>query len=225
MDRTRRDELEQALLVLDDRAMVLEELDGFIAGLLVGPETIPVSEWFAAAFGMTGGRTSVFDTIDHANDVLGLVTDYYNDVAITLAEHPDNYRPLFPVDQRNGDVLWELWMDGFARAIDLRRAPWTKLFDVGGDATAAVAGLFMLADIVREDHDLPDDEVAGLTQQAPMLIPQWIITLHAHRLKRRSPVSNPADQPNPFAFTHKIGRNEPCPCGSGKKYKRCCGAN
>ena len=23
----------------------------------------------------------------------------------------------------------------------------------------------------------------------------------------------------------KIGRNAPCPCGSGKKYKRCCGAN
>jgi SWIM/SEC-C metal-binding protein len=21
----------------------------------------------------------------------------------------------------------------------------------------------------------------------------------------------------------KVGRNEPCPCGSGKKYKRCCG--
>lgn len=23
----------------------------------------------------------------------------------------------------------------------------------------------------------------------------------------------------------KIGRNSPCPCGSGKKYKRCCGKN
>ncbi|MDE3161441.1 MAG: SEC-C domain-containing protein [Acidobacteriota bacterium] len=22
----------------------------------------------------------------------------------------------------------------------------------------------------------------------------------------------------------KIGRNEPCPCGSGKKFKKCCGA-
>ena len=22
----------------------------------------------------------------------------------------------------------------------------------------------------------------------------------------------------------KIGRNDPCPCGSGRKYKRCCGA-
>lgn len=26
------------------------------------------------------------------------------------------------------------------------------------------------------------------------------------------------------SVTHKIGRNDPCPCGSGKKYKKCCGA-
>ena len=26
------------------------------------------------------------------------------------------------------------------------------------------------------------------------------------------------------AVSSKIGRNEPCPCGSGKKYKKCCGA-
>ncbi|MBI5083521.1 MAG: SEC-C domain-containing protein [Acidobacteria bacterium] len=24
--------------------------------------------------------------------------------------------------------------------------------------------------------------------------------------------------------SEKVGRNEPCPCGSGKKYKKCCGA-
>jgi SEC-C motif-containing protein len=24
--------------------------------------------------------------------------------------------------------------------------------------------------------------------------------------------------------TPKVGRNDPCPCGSGRKYKRCCGA-
>lgn len=28
-----------------------------------------------------------------------------------------------------------------------------------------------------------------------------------------------------FDNTQKIGRNDPCPCGSGKKYKKCCGAN
>lgn len=26
------------------------------------------------------------------------------------------------------------------------------------------------------------------------------------------------------AVSHKVGRNDPCPCGSGKKYKKCCGA-
>jgi preprotein translocase subunit SecA len=25
--------------------------------------------------------------------------------------------------------------------------------------------------------------------------------------------------------SEKVGRNDPCPCGSGKKYKKCCGAN
>lgn len=31
-------------------------------------------------------------------------------------------------------------------------------------------------------------------------------------------------RPQPVVAPPKIGRNEPCPCGSGKKYKRCCGA-
>ncbi|HCW04544.1 MAG TPA: hypothetical protein DGK91_08455 [Clostridium sp.] len=27
----------------------------------------------------------------------------------------------------------------------------------------------------------------------------------------------------PIKVDQKIGRNDPCPCGSGKKYKNCCG--
>ena len=32
-----------------------------------------------------------------------------------------------------------------------------------------------------------------------------------------------AEAPKPFRGGAKIGRNDPCPCGSGKKYKKCCG--
>ena len=28
----------------------------------------------------------------------------------------------------------------------------------------------------------------------------------------------------PVVKKDKVGRNDPCPCGSGKKYKKCCGA-
>ena len=33
----------------------------------------------------------------------------------------------------------------------------------------------------------------------------------------------PAAPGHPLAVASKAGRNEPCPCGSGKKYKKCCG--
>jgi preprotein translocase subunit SecA len=37
---------------------------------------------------------------------------------------------------------------------------------------------------------------------------------------------NPQQQGNQSPFVRdvpKVGRNDPCPCGSGKKYKQCCG--
>lgn len=35
--------------------------------------------------------------------------------------------------------------------------------------------------------------------------------------------SKQPEQSKPFINQEKIGRNDPCPCGSGKKYKKCCG--
>jgi preprotein translocase subunit SecA len=43
-----------------------------------------------------------------------------------------------------------------------------------------------------------------------------------------SMMSRPARMPvmaPPSAPASEIGRNDPCPCGSGKKYKKCCGRN
>ncbi|MBT3637062.1 MAG: hypothetical protein HN531_08995, partial [Opitutae bacterium] len=34
-----------------------------------------------------------------------------------------------------------------------------------------------------------------------------------------APIATPVVRDAP-----KVGRNDPCPCGSGKKYKKCCGA-
>src|SRR5439155_25655000 len=38
----------------------------------------------------------------------------------------------------------------------------------------------------------------------------------------RAELSEPAGVDEDMSFTPAIGRNEPCPCGSGKKYKRSC---
>ena len=43
------------------------------------------------------------------------------------------------------------------------------------------------------------------------------------RLPPTPPVPTSYAAPKPYVSKPKIGRNDPCPCGSGKKYKKCCG--
>ncbi len=53
-------------------------------------------------------------------------------------------------------------------------------------------------------------------------LPEWDAILSPERRKelyRQQKASGTVRKP------HKIGRNDPCPCGSGKKYKYCCGRN
>jgi hypothetical protein len=65
---------------------------------------------------------------------------------------------------------------------------------------------------------------------------EWWATFHPEdsRPKRTPMPDNPLPSPpqpvptsyvapKPYVSEPKIGRNDPCPCGSGKKYKKCCG--
>ncbi len=44
-------------------------------------------------------------------------------------------------------------------------------------------------------------------------------------VKGRIPRANEEPRREPIVKGNKVGRNDPCPCGSGKKYKKCCGAS
>ncbi|GLH76043.1 hypothetical protein SSBR45G_09510 [Bradyrhizobium sp. SSBR45G] len=222
---TSTDALDQALLALDEGAMVLEELDGFVAGLLVSPQAIPPGEWFARAMGLSRARRSPFADLDHANRVLGLVMDYHNAVALTLAREPEQYQPLFSVDPSNGDVIWELWIDGFAAAADLRPEAWSQFVDAGGEVSRAMTDLVLLTDIAMEEHESGPCDADKVPPDPMAMIRRAVPILYAHRVAIEPPGGDFALHPNPFASFGKVGRNEPCPCGSGKKFKRCCGAN
>ena len=78
------------------------------------------------------------------------------------------------------------------------------------------------------ETNLSEAVVDKLTRHAPELIPDWVVTLYRWRTAKTKPSSKPASiieqAPRPLAVPQrKVGRNEPCPCGSGKKYKKCCG--
>lgn len=53
-------------------------------------------------------------------------------------------------------------------------------------------------------------------------LPQWDAILTE---EKRAEITKAFKKSKTVVKEVRIGRNDPCPCGSGKKYKKCCGAN
>jgi uncharacterized protein len=127
------------------------------------------------------------------------------------------------VPKRNDDILLEIWIEGFERAVDLRLAAWQQLLIADGETAQAMSGLLTLVVVARRDARFSDEQHDTLTAAAPDQIGAWVATLNEWRLANDGPAQIPT---SPFSTAKpKVGRNEPCPFGSGKKYKKCCGLN
>lgn len=129
------------------------------------------------------------------------------------------YRPVFDIDERNGEILWPLWAEGFGRAMALSGPDWDTLLETGDeDLAAAVLGLGMYVAMATTVPSLgPEEEEAY--DQAPFVIPYLVETVY----RRQRGLPRIVLAPGPPASRIKVGRNDPCPCGLGRKYKICCG--
>jgi preprotein translocase subunit SecA len=87
-----------------------------------------------------------------------------------------------------------------------------------------------------EDFDTPNSESEERPAEAPAPAPAKpsgpvtakdafaaLMGVSPDRVRTSGPAGMPGAQMRPAAPT--VGRNDPCPCGSGKKYKKCCGRN
>lgn len=94
------------------------------------------------------------------------------------------------------------------------------------EVSIAMEGMLTLIEIAHHEEDLTQDEIAEMTRDAPIMIPQWIVTLNNWRIVNTKPAPVIAARPTPPVTPQgKVGRNDPCPCGSGRKYKLCFGLN
>lgn len=196
----------------DDDVMMLSELDGYLTGVLVCPELIPPSEWMPIVW---GGAGPVFENEDEAREILGLIMGLYNDIVGRL-QKPRSYGALIDEDV-DGTFLWEFWAEGFGKALSLRQEVWAGFDERPDDDPAAIAfrrlaSLAVIARATEENPELYDEMDDGLMREAPEMIAPCVLALHADR------IANHGSSPG----AEKTGRNDPCPCGSGKKYKRCC---
>jgi len=75
--------------------------------------------------------------------------------------------------------------------------------------------------IVRVQNEYRANEIASIFDQNGW---QFILGIEPDKPEDISDLEKLLNPIKPVQ-SMKIGRNDPCPCGSGKKYKKCCGSS
>jgi uncharacterized protein len=196
-------------------AMRPVELEGYLTGLIVAPDLIPPSVWLE---GLWGDDEPMFDSIDDIQPVLGSVMSLYNATIERIDQEGAAWRPAFFNADGSADLdRTAAWVRGFWQAMRFTPAAWNALAE--DERTQLLVEPFATFIDVRDIDDIPlPDNIDEIRRQSADIIPR---VLPALRKLAQIRAADPANR----VPSRKTGRNESCPCGSGKKYKRCCGPN
>ncbi|OON38656.1 hypothetical protein BTJ39_17525 [Izhakiella australiensis] len=195
----------------DDSILDVAELDGMLTAILSGPTVVPPSEWLVALWGGEKKLPS-WSNEREMSRFLDLSFQHMNDIADRLNHYSDQFDPLFGVREMDGQefTIAEEWCFGYMRGVALR--DWSSLPPQLQPALETIALHGTEENFERLD-DLSPEEMA----QSIEAIRPAAIALHSYW------VSQPEQAPEqPIVLGNRPGRNDPCPCGSGKKYKQCC---
>ena len=85
---------------------------------------------------------------------------------------------------------------------------------------------FHIPDRIKEGYGIFDNMMDKISLETSQYLLKAEIRQNIERKEVAKPIINNREDGTLKGGTHKkekIGRNDPCPCGSGKKYKQCCG--
>ncbi|MEG1559469.1 MAG: preprotein translocase subunit SecA [Clostridia bacterium] len=78
----------------------------------------------------------------------------------------------------------------------------------------------------NEGFNMFDEMIASIRETTVKMLYSVNVRMGTERVQVAKPIEPAGDSPaQPARSKKKVGRNDPCPCGSGKKYKNCCGGN
>ena len=198
----------------DEGILGLADLDGFLTAIVSGPSLIQPSQWLSAVW---GDYEPVWESEKEFEKVLTLMIDIMNSTASTLVDSPQEYQALFYESNVDGNTVMivDEWCEGYMRGVSLAQELWDS---AGLEMQIFLTPIKGFTELTNwQAHELPTiDEVVKM-QNA--IIPN-ARAIHAYWLQRREDF-NPSVA-TMRRETPRIGRNDPCPCGSGKKYKKCC---
>lgn len=197
----------------DEGILNVSELDGFLTAIVSGPNLVPPSEWLPLVW---GSEEPIWESTDKFQRVFTLMVRHLNGIAGELMNAPEEFEPIFlerTVEGKTYTIVDE-WCAGYLRGIQPGVEAWTD---------AAPESYDLLGPIFVFGHERGWKFTEGMEdseeEQLQRKVAPAARTIHAFWLARRPgfPQAGGGQVRSP-----RIGRNEPCPCGSGRKYKHCC---
>jgi uncharacterized protein len=231
------DELEDFLQrrCLPNGGMNISMLDGYLSAIVSMPELCPPSNWLPRVWNRVEFDGSAdqerapddgfaFESAQEAQQITGLVLRRMNEIVGDFERA--RLRPIFLKRRAEDGVAQsafaDVWCVGYLRGMAVHEDAWEPLVTRRVDDDATLAPIFALAlSILAFDTDDKETPKALMTDEQRTefteLIPGAACAIHRYwRERQRTP-------PGPIRRTPQTGRNAACPCGSGRKYKKCCG--
>jgi len=195
----------------DDSIIDTSELDGFCASLACSPKTVMPSTWIPAIW---GGEALMpeWESMKDAQDFNTFIFTIYNHVITTLDNN--EYEALFwlnDVDDKQYKIVDE-WCNGFLRGVNLWGAMPSSDVSVVENSLQPMR-LFATERGFEKLEAMSSDEVEIQQDLIEPKVQELFAYFLEQRKKSMAPIVRNED---------KIRRNDPCPCGSGQKYKKCC---
>jgi uncharacterized protein len=216
------DELDKFLLSdrTSDDAMTMDTLHGFLTAIAIGPETIMPSEWLPKVWGEDADSAPDFKNAKEAERIFELIMRFMNEIVVTFEVAPKEFEPLFCEAEHGEETVIdaEAWCWGFWEGMELRAGSWEPIWE--SDLAPLMHPIYLLGADEIEEAELKevDDPVKG--HKLALEIEANLPAIYKFWLPLRKSGLQPLQRDQP-----KVGRNDDCPCGSGKKYKKCCGAD
>lgn len=232
--------IQQVLDLADNKedALTLTEFEGFLFGLAITPDVILPSEWMPVVF---GEEMVTFDSEEQANILMQELMRAYN--AYTRAFHEGTLTFPFDMEKLSSTMLDDIqdWSYGLLEALRMRPEIWyidseENYEDMPEYVKDVILSFCIVHGVVypEEGRELFEKEhgkhLNDLAESMAILLgslPLAVETLQAHgsQLEKERHQNVTSEHINLNSSKTKIGRNDSCPCGSGKKYKKCCGMN
>jgi len=173
--------------------MQLSELDGFLAGIAIGPRLIMPSVWLPFVW---HDDAPIFENLQQANEMLGIMMRRYNEIIRLVDAGPGTYHPVFSVDEA-GAVCPSDWAVGFIQAISLCQDDWEPLA-TDPDAGTLITPIMLIASTtdmanlhLDEDERLPQSEMDLLLAEAGPMLSLCVSGIRRYFQLRKKPPARP----------------------------------